>query len=252
MTKFFFILLLALFPMENVNLKNEDFKSSQMQFERVKKAYTDYKKIVFANLEKHQINSSAFDLFIRVYKAEDELQLWGKNNTDKQYKLLKIFAICTKSGELGPKRKMGDNQVPEGLYYIERYNPSSSFHLSLGINYPNASDKKISKASDLGGDIFIHGDCVTIGCMPLQDGGIKELYVYAIESNKAAKNKIPVYIFPCKMESAIFENAIKDNLNNKDAISLWASLKVMNSYFDKYKSLPKWDLNDKGYYALKK
>jgi hypothetical protein len=54
------------------------------------------------------------------------------------------------------------------------------------------------------------------------------------------------------MESTIFENAIKDNLNNKDAINLWASLKIMNSYFDKYKTLPNWNLNDKGYYALKK
>jgi murein L,D-transpeptidase YafK len=252
MTKLFFILLLALLPMENLNLKNEDFKSSQMQFERVKKAYTDYKKTVLANLEKHKINSESFDLFIRVYKAEDELQLWGKNNTEKQYVLLKKFEICAKSGELGPKRKMGDNQVPEGLYYIERYNPSSSYHLSLGINYPNASDKKISKASDLGGDIFIHGDCVTIGCMPLQDEGIKELYVYTIESNKDKKNKIPVYIFPCKMEGVTFENAIKNNLNNKDAINLWSSLKIMNGYFDKYKSLPSWELNEKSYYGLKK
>ncbi len=238
--------------MENNSIINEDFKSAQMQFERVKKAYTDYKTSVAKNLEKHGITSTSFDLFIRVFKAEDELQLWAKNKTDQQYTLLKTFAICAKSGELGPKRQSGDGQVPEGLYYIERYNPSSNYHLSLGINYPNTSDKKISKAADLGGDIFIHGNCVTIGCMPLQDEGIKELYVYAIESNKANKNQIPVYIFPCKMEGTTFENAIKDNLNNKAVIQLWSSLKIMNGYFDKHKALPKWQFSVSGYYELKK
>jgi murein L,D-transpeptidase YafK len=238
--------------MENTIILNEDFKSSQMQFERVKKAYTDYKAIVAKNLKKHNITSSAFNLFIRVFKAEDELQLWAKNKTDNQYTLLKTFTICTKSGELGPKRQSGDGQVPEGLYHIERYNPSSNYHLSLGVNYPNASDKKISKAKDLGGDIFIHGNCVTIGCMPLQDEGIKELYVYAIESNKSNKNQIPVYIFPCKMEGITFENAIKDNLNNKAVINLWSSLKIMNGYFEKHKTLPKWQVSASGYYELDK
>ncbi len=231
---------------------DKDFKSQQIQFERVKNAYSNYKIAVQGNLKRHNITLESFDLFIRVFKAEDKLQLWGKNKNEQQYVLLKQFNICAKSGVLGPKRKAGDYQVPEGLYAIDRYNPSSNYHLSLGINYPNSSDKKISKAADLGGDIFIHGDCVTIGCMPLQDEGIKELYVYAIESNKKEKNKIPVYIFPCKMEGKAFEKAIQDNLTNKATIQLWSSLKVMYDYFDLYKTLPKWDINANGYYTLKK
>ncbi len=252
MLKFFHILLIFILPIKPLGMVDKDFKSAQMQFERVKNAYSSYKVTVKSNLEKHSITGESFDLFIRVFKAEDKLQLWGKNKADKQYVLLKQFDICAKSGELGPKRKSGDYQVPEGLYHIDRFNPSSNYHLSLGLNYPNTSDQKISKAKDFGGDIFIHGDCVTIGCMPLQDEGIKELYVYAIESNKKEKNKIPVYIFPCKMEGKAFEKAIQNNLNNKDAIQLWSSLKVMYDYFDLYKTLPKWDLNENGYYTLKK
>jgi murein L,D-transpeptidase YafK len=252
MSKLLFILSFLFLHMEKSSLGKSDFKSEQMQYERVKNAYKSYKISVQSNLKAHNLDETSFDLFIRVFKKEDELQLWGKNKKDKMYVLLKKFDICAKSGELGPKRKSGDSQVPEGLYHIDRYNPMSNYHLSLGINYPNTSDKKLSTAKDLGGDIFIHGDCVTIGCMPLKDEGIKELYVYAIESNKTEKNKIPVYIFPCKMKGENFENAIIEQLSNKSVIELWAGLKLINEYFEKFKSLPNWVISDKGYYELKK
>jgi murein L,D-transpeptidase YafK len=228
----------------------DTFKQNQLKYERVSKAYVSFEKKVKDNLKKHGISSANYDLFIRAYKAEDELELWAKNKSEKQYQKIRTFEICAKSGSAGPKRQSGDGQVPEGLYHIERYNPSSNFHLSLGINYPNASDKKISKATDLGGDIFIHGDCVTIGCMPLQDEGIKELYVYCIESNTQEKNQIPVYIFPCQLEGKTFEKTIAENIRNKDAIALWASLKTIDLYFSKYKQLPKWSIAKNGYYQL--
>ena len=71
------------------------------------------------------------------------------------------------SGTMGPKRLQGDYQVPEGFYYINEFNPNSNYHLHLGLNYPNASDKILSDSLRPGGDIYIHGSCVSIGCIPL-------------------------------------------------------------------------------------
>ncbi|MBC7451384.1 MAG: hypothetical protein H7259_07840, partial [Cytophagales bacterium] len=65
---------------------------------------------------------------------------WAKGKTSTQFTLTKTYSICSASGTSGPKRKQGDNQVPEGVYYIDRFNPASNFHLSLGLNYPNTSD----------------------------------------------------------------------------------------------------------------
>src|SRR4051812_10092789 len=99
-------------------------------------------------------------LHLRVYKADDALELWARN-ADDAFVLVKSYRICARSGGLGPKRGEGDMQVPEGVYAIERFNPNSKFHLSLGLDYPNASDR-VRGARPFGGDIFIHGECVTI------------------------------------------------------------------------------------------
>src|SRR5690606_11025729 len=99
----------------------------------------------------------------------------------EKFTLVKTYPVCSSSGLPGPKRKKGDRQTPEGFYHIDRFNPQSAFHLSLGINYPNSSDKILGH-SDPGGDIFIHGSCVTIGCVPLTDDLIKEVYVLAVEA----------------------------------------------------------------------
>ena len=77
-------------------------------------------------------------------------------------------------GQPWPQATQGDSQVPEGFYHMDRFNPLSNFHLSLGVSYPNQSDRILGASGRLGGDIFIHGDCVTIGCVPITDEGIRE------------------------------------------------------------------------------
>ena len=60
---------------------------------------------------------------------------------------------------VGHKEVEGDGKTPEGNYFIDRRNPNSQFHLSLGISYPNANDVAVARAQGRspGGDIFIHG-----------------------------------------------------------------------------------------------
>ena len=83
------------------------------------------------------------------------------------------------SGTTGPKRLQGDFQVPEGFYHINEFNPNSNYHLSMGLNYPNSSDRILSDSLRPGGEIYIHGSCVSVGCIPLNDDEIEELYLIA-------------------------------------------------------------------------
>lgn len=88
----------------------------------------------------------------------------------------------------GDKKIMGDGKTPEGVYYIDRRNPNSRFHLSLGISYPNARDRMEAKAlgKNPGGDIFIHGEAPvkpkhkgpdwTAGCISVKNHQIEDIY----------------------------------------------------------------------------
>jgi murein L,D-transpeptidase YafK len=93
---------------------------------------------------------------------------------------LRSYPVLAASGTAGPKRREGDLQVPEGIYRLTTFNPNSSYHLSVRVDYPNADDRAAARAENrtaLGGDIYIHGKAVSIGCLALGDAAIEELYV---------------------------------------------------------------------------
>ena len=113
-------------------------------------------------------------------KHEEILEVWTKQNGKNVH--LVDYPFTAFSGILGPKFKEGDRQIPEGIYGISFLNPNSKFHLAMRINYPNAFDKKMAKKekrTHLGGDIMIHGSNRTIGCIPIGDDKIEELYFLA-------------------------------------------------------------------------
>lgn len=127
-------------------------------------------------------------------KEERILEVYGvENNINK---LITKYSFTATSGKLGPKLKEGDRQIPEGIYKVEYLNPNSSYHLSLKVSYPNEFDKKktqLDNVSEMGGDIFIHGKAVTIGCIPIGDESIEEVFVMA---QNALNNPIKVIISP--------------------------------------------------------
>ena len=83
-------------------------------------------------------------MYLRSFKYDKQLEIWVKSSAKEPYKLFKTYKVCQQSGAMGPKRVEGDYQVPEGFYYINEFNPNSNYHLSLGLNYPNASDRILS------------------------------------------------------------------------------------------------------------
>jgi len=116
-------------------------------------------------------------------KSQKKLEVWGADGED--FRFLREYPILAASGRLGPKRRAGDNQVPEGIYQVESLNPNSRFHLALRLNYPNPYDQEMAKRDgreDLGGDIMIHGSNCSIGCLAMGDEAAEDLFVLAAET----------------------------------------------------------------------
>ena len=121
------------------------------------------------------------------FKHERMLEVYAGDDATDHLRLITAYPIFAASGRLGPKLKYGDNQVPEGLYRITLLNPNSAYHLSLGLNYPNAFDVKQAAAdgrprNTLGGNIMIHGNAVSVGCIAVGDPAIEELFVLAAQT----------------------------------------------------------------------
>jgi hypothetical protein len=118
------------------------------------------------------------ELALLGFKRERRLEVWGR--TDGPWKRIDALPILAASGIEGPKLRQGDRQVPEGFYRLVAFNPNSRFHLSMMIDYPNAEDVALAEGegrTDLGGDIFIHGDARSIGCLAMGDRAIEDLFV---------------------------------------------------------------------------
>jgi len=132
-----------------------------------------------------------------VFKRERRLELWAQR--DGAWVAVKYYAIKGASGGLGPKLREGDRQVPEGVYHIAALNPNSRYHLSMKVNYPNAFDRMMAlkdSRTDLGGDIFIHGSDVSIGCIAVGDRAIEELFVLV---GWMWPTSVEVIISPCDL-----------------------------------------------------
>ena len=208
--------------------------------DRVKKARETALPILKAKFAEQGISYPARRLFLRAFKREGLLEMWASNHKNQPFKKVDTYSICESSGALGPKRQEGDRQVPEGVYTINLFNPRSAFHLSMRVSYPNASDRIRGKRGDLGGAIMVHGNCVTIGCLPIQDGPIEEVFVATQASNRYGK--VPIHIFPTRMTAANY-NAIARQ-NPKQAV-FWGELQPIYHAFELTHQLPKVRIHPK-------
>ncbi|MFM2284729.1 MAG: hypothetical protein RLZZ543_226 [Bacteroidota bacterium] len=215
------------------------FLTEQLRYARVKSAKENCASEWKSTLKKHQIEEKKLTLFIRAFKQEGSLELWGKNKEDASFQLLRSYKVCAKSGTLGPKVQQGDGQVPEGVYSIDRFNPASSYYLSLGLSYPNNIDKARSAEKAPGGDIFIHGECVTIGCLPMTNEKIEEIYLLAVMAKSAGQSTIGVHVFPFRMEKGQMELALKTTEGKKWG-AFWKNLQSVYRYFEDTKTPGTW------------
>jgi murein L,D-transpeptidase YafK len=185
-------------------------------------------------------------LFLRAYKEERILEVWGGKAEGGPLKLVARYPVAGASGVLGPKLREGDRQVPEGVYFVDRFNPRSAFHLSLGLNYPNARDRKFADKERPGGDIFIHGNTASIGCLAMTDPVIEAIYVMADDARRAGQRRIPVHIFPFAMGTSVFQPRGAKG----DTLVLWRDLWKIHREFDETQRVPRVRVDVNGRYRL--
>jgi hypothetical protein len=143
----------------------------------------------------HEVEYPPSQLTIIALKEERLLELWSpdRNGTER---MVMSFPIYGASGDLGPKLRQGDLQVPEGLYRVLWFNPNSQFYLSLKIDYPNEFDRRMALddgRTELGGDIFIHGYDVSLGCIAIGNPSIEKLFLAVHDTGR---NNTRVIITP--------------------------------------------------------
>jgi len=136
-------------------------------------------------------------VFIQITKQPAELNVFVKGN-DETFQLFRTYKICAYSGGLGPKKKQGDAKSPEGFYSVRpnQMNPTSSYHLSFNLGYPNAFDRAKGYTGDY---LMVHGDCVSIGCYAMTDPVMDEIWTLMAAAFEGGQSEIGVHIFPFRM-----------------------------------------------------
>lgn len=245
-----FVLLIVLaFPL--VVFAQNSYVSLQKNGGRLNEVINKAADSLKLQFERKKLAWPPTQMYIRTFKYDRILEVWVKGEEKETFKLFKTYKICMQSGSMGPKRSEGDYQVPEGFYYINEFNPNSNYHLALGINYPNSSDKILSDSFHPGNSIYIHGNCVSTGCIAISDAPIEELYSLASFTKDQGQDFIPVHVFPIKYNvKKSFEYLAQATKENQPLQKFAVTLKEAYDYFEDKKKLPVIMINKKGEYII--
>jgi murein L,D-transpeptidase YafK len=188
--------------------------------------------------EKHMDENSP--ILVRIFKEEAELEVWKKNQ-DGEFALLKTYPICRWSGDLGPKKREGDRQAPEGFYTITRaqMNPNSNYYLAFNTGYPNAYDRAWGHT---GSELMVHGDCSSRGCYAMTDEQIQEIYALARDAFFGGQREFQFEAFPFRM-TALNMARHRNNPN----FAFWKMLKEGYDDFEATHQEPKVAVCEKRY-----
>ncbi len=179
-------------------------------------------------------------ILARLFKEELELEIW-KQNQDGQFALLKTYPICRWSGDLGPKKKEGDRQAPEGFYTITpgQMNPNSNYYLAFNTGFPNSYDRAHGYT---GSELMVHGDCSSRGCYAMTDEQIQEIYALARELFYGGQKEFQFEAFPFRMTAL---NMAKHR-NNPNFV-FWKEIKEGYDDFEATHQEPKVAVCEKRY-----
>jgi murein L,D-transpeptidase YafK len=185
-------------------------------------------------------------VFLRAFKHERQLELWAASHRDDAATLIESHAICAASGVLGPKRRQGDLQVPEGAYVIHRYNAWSKYHLALRVNYPNASDRVRGLRWNLGGAIMVHGECASIGCIAIENRPIERVFIPVLDGGRAGGRQPPIHIFPTRFDDdGAWSRLETADDGNEDLLAFWHELEPIHAAFEETRLVPRVEIEPK-------
>jgi murein L,D-transpeptidase YafK len=191
-------------------------------------------------IEKNGMDQKA-PILVRIFKEESVLEVWKQQKDTSRYALLKTYDICAWSGDLGPKKKEGDRQAPEGFYTITPalMNPNSSYHLSFNLGYPNDFDRAHGRT---GAHLMVHGACSSRGCYSMEDEQIEEIYTLARLAFQGGQRDFQVHAYPFRMTP---ENMARHRQNENFAF--WRMLKEGYDHFEVLRQPPKIDVCSQRY-----
>jgi murein L,D-transpeptidase YafK len=264
------------------------FKTSQKNGSRVAGAYnTNYNTLKADLLEETCVDIGKLNVFLRIFKEENELEVWVKNNSESQYKHFRTYVIARQGsgtlcsnqafqglfpGKLGPKLHTHDFKSPEGCYKMRAnatdFNNTSNYHLSLEVGYPNAADNSrysyyrsqlpntikssidcSSSNMSIGSAIKIHGNQVSVGCFAMTDAIVEKIYLLCLEAS-CHQSEIKMNIFPYKMTGTKHNSHINNSAYNQDVKNFWNSLKPIYEHFEANQTVPNWSSTSNGNYIL--
>lgn len=170
-------------------------------------------------------------MFVRVFKAESELEVWMQKGD--RFELFATYPICHWSGTLGPKISEGDKQSPEGVYTVS----SKQLHMigrhprSLNLGFPNALDRQFQRT---GSYILIHGGCGSVGCFAMTNPVIEEIFSLSQAALKGGQEALHVHVFPFRMtEQKLRAYALHEWYD------FWRNLKDIHDSFERTRRVPK-------------
>lgn len=242
------LIVVILFIIPRIVTGQNIFKDVQNHYPRVRQARENCECDIDSLFQTRGINYPPEEILIVAYKKERLVNLWARPDTSETLLFIKQYPFTAFSGTLGPKRKQGDLQIPEGFYYINHFNPFSNFHLSMKINYPNQSDSILGKNGTLGNEIRIHGSCVTIGCIPIGDESIEELYIICVDAKSNGQQRIPFYIFPSKLDEQGWSELTQAADNDTLLLKFWHDLRQGYDIFTATYRKLSYQVNIRGQY----
>lgn len=181
------------------------------------------------NAKKQQLGNP---IFIRIFKEENELEIWMKPKNSTKFTRFGVYPICKYSGSLGPKFYEGDHQAPEGFYAVSTrlLNPNSQYYRAFNLGYPNKFDKFHGRT---GNYLMVHGNCVSIGCYAMTNRQMGEIYQLAEASLKQGQEFFRVQAFPFRMTKTRLERE-----KNNRHYDFWVQLKAGFDAFERTKIPP--------------
>lgn len=183
-------------------------------------------------------------LLLRGFKKERKLEVWASSRAGDRLTHVTTYEICAISGELGPKRKRGDMQVPEGFYNLSEYSPATPYYLAILVTYPNTSDRILGDR-DPGDEIMIHGRCASVGCLSMSDERIQEIWV-ATTALRSAGGVVYLHVFPSRDMKGLLAGG-----EHPEHRAFWENLAEGAAWFDEHRRLPQIRVDRDGRYSFR-
>ncbi len=182
-------------------------------------------------------------IFIRIFKATSELEIWMQGEKEQGFVLLDTYPICHWTGTLGPKLREGDKQSPEGFYSVSvrQMRLVGRWQKAFNIGFPNPHDQ-LNKRT--GSFILVHGGCSSVGCFAMTEQVQEEIFELAKAAVTSGQDRFHIHIYPFRMSE---ENLAAHASNSW--VPFWRDLKAGYDSFERTKLPPRIAICEQRYHV---